>query len=202
MKSSIKILLVTLFVLARAGNSTAQYKADTSYFEVDTVKSCIEWFCDSHNGTVILKSGKIKTVGNQIVAGNFVINMDSLQDKDITYELMRKTLHNTLKSEFFFDVKNYPTSTFVLDNAIPYGKNNYKISGDLWIKGLVNCIGFNAVITIAGNELTAVSEKFYIDRTRWGITIYSKQEAKSDDSVIVSDEIYFKIKIFAKRSKN
>jgi hypothetical protein len=194
-----KVLIATAVILSGINSGFAQNNNDISVFAVDTVKSYIEWFCDSHNGIVPFKSGTITTVGNKITAGYFIINMDSLQDKDITYELMRQTLHNTLKSKFFFDVKNFPTSTFVLDYAVNLGKNRYKITGDLWIKGIVNCIDFKTKLTINGNTLTAESEKFFIDRTRWGITIYSKQEATSDDSVIVSDEIYFIIHIIAKK---
>ncbi len=194
-----KILLLFTILFTVKNSATAQQPGDTVTFSVDTAKSCLEWFCDSHNGTVPLKNGVIKTVNKNIAGGFFVINMDSLQDKDITYELMRQTLHNTLKSEFFFDVKNYPTATFIIDHAIRKKDNRFEITGDLWIKGMVNCITFNSKVAIAGNTLTAESEKFFIDRTRWGITIYSKQEAESDDSVIVSDEIYFIIRIFAEK---
>ncbi len=185
------------FTLACAGQNMSSAQ-DTVSYVMDT-SSYLAWSCDKHYGVVPLKSGVLKMVNGQPVEGNFVILMDSLKDKDIDYKLMRETLHNTLKSQFFFDVKNYPTVDFRLDYAEPAGKNTFNVSGDLKIKGVVNCIRFKSTIHADGKKLTAVSDKFFIDRTQYGITIYSESEAVDDNSVIVSDEIYFVVHLFGTR---
>ena len=200
MKYLTRILFLTLLMsfvshYAKAGNH------DTAVYIIDTVKSAVKWQCDKHYGFVPIKSGTIKTVDGTIVAGSFVMNMDSLKDEDIDYDLMRKTLHNTLRSEFFFDTKKYHTSEFHLDYAEPTGKNRHHVTGDLIVKGIDNCIEFDTRIVFRKHTFEAVSDTFYIDRLNWGITIYSREEAESDDSVIVSNEIYFTIQLFGAAKK-
>lgn len=185
---------VILFIVAIPVVASAQVKNasnDTAVYIIDTTNSYLSWSCDTHYGVVPLKSGYLKLINGIPVDGDFVILMDSLKDQDIDYKLMRETLHNTLKSKFFFDVSNYPTVDFQLDYAEQTGKDTYKISGNLKIKGVVNCIHFNSVIHVDGKKISISSDKFSIDRTQYGITIYSKKEADDDNSVIVSDEIYF-----------
>jgi len=108
-------------------------------------------------------------------------------------ELVKVQIKNTLQSDFFFDTENYPTTNFIIDHAIPADKNRWLVAGDLWIKGMVNCVQFKSKISYSDNQFIAVSDTFNIDRTKWGITIYSKEEATDDDSIIVSNEISFTI---------
>lgn len=192
MKRTANSILLFLLMYATAAIAQNDFVAsDTIYYEIDTVKSYLAWSCDSHNGIVPLKSGEVKVVDNMIVAGNFVVKMDSLKDLDIDYTLMRETLHNTLKSNFFFDVANYPTADFTLDYVEPLGKSRYAVSGDLKIKGIVNCIHFKSKITFDKKIFSATTDTFDVDRTQYGITIYSPGEAVDDNSVVVSDEIHF-----------
>ena len=184
------LLIVSCSLSASAQNNRV---TDTLTFIMDTVNSYVSWQCDKHNGTVPLKYGIIKIVNNEIVAGSFSMKMDSIKDEDIDYVLMRKTLENTLRSDFFFNTENYPTTNFIIDHTIPADKNRWIIAGDLWIKGMVSCVQFKSKISYSDNQFIAVSDTFNIDRTKWGITIYSQEEATDDESIIVSDEISFTI---------
>ena len=200
MRRRTKSILLFLLMYATVAIAQNYYVAgDTIYYEIDTVKSYLAWSCDSHNGMVPLKSGEVKVVENIIVAGNFVVKMDSLKDLDIDYTLMRETLHNTLKSSFFFDVANYPTADFTLDYVEPLGKNRYAVSGDLSIKDIVNCIHFKSKIRFDKKIFSAISDTFDVDRTQYGITLYSPGEAADDNSVVVSNEIHFVVHITGKR---
>ncbi len=188
MKTVTKYLLMALILLSI---KVSAQSADTIIFIMDTASSYIAWNCDSHHGTVPLQNGIVKIVDDEIVAGGFRFKMDSIKDLDIEYPLMRHTLENTLRSDFFFDVKNYPTTSFIIDYVIPKENKKFLIAGDLWIRGLVNCVTFNATIKYNKKTFEAVSDSFNINRIDWNITIYSKQEAESDESVIISDNIGF-----------
>jgi len=193
---------MTLFLLILSFLRVSAQSADTITFEIDTVNSYVAWNCDSHHGTVPLQSGIIKTVDNNIVSGGFQLKMDSIKDLDIDYPLMRHTLENTLRSEFFFDVKEFPTSTFNIDYVISNGSSKTIIAGDLWIRGLVNCVRFTASVNFDDKTFQAVSDSFNINRIDWNITIYSKQEAKSDESVIISDSIGFVVHLKGYRKED
>ena len=196
------ISFLPIFMLLLTFSSVAQKKindVDTITYDMDTVQSYLSWSCDKHYGIVPLKSGKIQVVRQAVVAGSFVVNMDSLKDLDIDYMLMRETLHNTLKSGFFFDVANFPTAEFVLDYAEPVENNYFQISGDLRVKDIVNCIHFKSKIMFDEKAFSAISDTFDVDRTQYGITIYSPEEAADDQSVVVSDEIHFVVHLSGKR---
>ena len=185
------IKYIAILLLGFPTHKVSAQVCDTLVYLMDATESYLAWNCDSHHGTVPIESGSIKTLNGDIVSGNFVMKMDSIKDLDIDYPLMRHTLENTLRSKFFFDVKNFPTTEFNIDYALPLENNRQHIAGDLWIKGLVNCIKFNSSISFNQKEFIAVSDSFQINRIDWNITIYSKQEAKSEESVIVSDSIGF-----------
>ena len=155
--------------------------------------SKIEWFCVIHKGYVLLKRGDLTVKNNKIISGSFEILMDSITDIDIDYYLMKATLENTLKSDMFFDVKKYPVSTFKITNVTNKGDNRYKINGDLKIMDIVKPITFISTITTKNNTLLAKSERFSLNRTAWGVTIYSKNYPQTDDSFLFTDYIDFVI---------
>jgi len=184
-------LLYLLFSLSLAGTLSANgpVSGDTIEYHIDTLQSRLFWSCNIHHGYIYLKQGCIKTVGDRVVAADMLFQMDSVFDQDITYDLMRKTLQNILRSGVFFNTKKYPYSRFVLDHARMIKPGVYEITGDLELLGVEGCITFQAEIRKTGNRLEAKSGKFYIDRLRWGITSYSQHVAKSDKNFIVSDSI-------------
>jgi len=162
-------------------------------YSIDIINSKIKWFCVIHKGYVLLKSGKITIEDNKITKGSFEILMDSIVDIDIDYYLMKATLENTLKSNMFFDVRKYPESVFKITGVTDKGDNRYLINGDLKIKDIVKPVSFISTITIKNDTLYAKSERFSINRTVWGITIYSKNYPQTDDSFLFTDYIDFVI---------
>ena len=186
-----KTLLYLFFSFSLSGSLFAlgPAKGDTAEYRIDTVQSRLYWSCNIHHGYMYLKQGCIKMVDDRVVAADMLFQMDSVFDQDITYGLMRKTLQNILRSGVFFNTKKYPYSRFVLDRARMVKPGVYEITGDLELLGVEGCITFRAVIKRSGAHLEAKSDKFYIDRLRWGITSYSQHVAKSDKNFIVSDSI-------------
>ncbi len=162
-------------------------------YSVDLNASKLDWYCVVHKGYVLLKNGNITINNGKITGGNFEILMDSIVDIDIDYYLMKATLENTLKSDMFFDVKKYPESVFKISSVTGKGDNRYRINGDLKIKDIVKPVSFISTITIKNDTLYAKSERFSINRTAWGITIYSKNYPQTDDSFLFTDYIDFVI---------
>jgi polyisoprenoid-binding protein YceI len=157
----------------------------------------VQWFCSKHKGYVKFKSGKIIVVKNKIVDGYFSVAMDSITNIDIDYDLMRGTLENVLKSIDFFNIKQFPTSTFEIIHINNVKDNEYCISGNLKILSISKFINFHSEIIIVGNTLIAKSKKFTINRTEWGVTNSSKNYVKGDEAFIIPDEISFVINLTA-----
>ena len=172
---------------------------EDGHYSVDINASKLEWFCVVHKGYVLLKNGNITIKNNKITEGSFKVLMDSIVDIDIDYYLMKATLENTLKSDMFFDVKKYPESTFKITGVVDKGDNRYQVSGDLKIKDIVKPVTFVSSITTKNDTLYAKSERFSINRTAWGITIYSKNYPQTDDSFLFTDYVDFIVTLVMKK---
>ncbi len=61
-----------------------------------------------------------------------------------------KDLDEHLKSPLFFDVKQYPTATFVSDKVVVTGKNTAQVHGTLTLHGVTKPITLNVTFNKAG----------------------------------------------------
>ncbi len=189
MIKKLTLYLSLSILLAGSLFASGPAKGDTVEYRIDTALSRLFWSCNIHHGYIYLKEGCVKMTDDKLVAADILFQMDSVFDQDITYDLMRETLQNILRSDVFFNTKKYPYSRFLLDNAKSLGNHVFQVTGDLELMGVAVCITFHAKIIRKGETLEIKSGKFYIDRLRWGVTSYSQHEAVSDKSFIVSDSI-------------
>lgn len=194
----IKRLILGLLTLL-ASIQFMQASTDTTTYQVDVNSSSLEWSLDVHHGTISLQTGTIKLDGNKLVAACITVKMDSVHDQDITYQLMRKTLQNILRSDVFFNTKKYPEAYFVLDQVKPLPDGGYLVQGDLTITSVSNCVQFIIHIHKQGNTLKVTSMPFRLDRLNWGITSYSQHVATSEKNFVVSDSISFNFTVVANR---
>ncbi len=172
---------------------------DTTIYIIDTDSSKVEWACDLHKGYVLFENGEVKISKGKIVGGTFNICMESIVDVDIDYELMRITLENTLKSIEFFYTEKYHYSNFTID-YIETVHGSSSIYGDLTLLGITKCINFQYDLILESDSLWAKTSEIVIDRTDWGSTSMSKDDAKSDKSFIVPNEIKIIVTLFAYRT--
>lgn len=173
----------------------------------DTASSIVEWIgtkpTGKHHGTLKLAGGAIYVKDSLITGGQFIINMNSLQDKDLLGDTaMQRKLETELKGEMFFDVKKYPAATFEITNVAPFQpavgdeltlKNaTHIIKGNLTLKSVTKNISFPASVTFSSNALSAVAN-FNIDRTQWGIS-YRADKSLQDKLINSQVNITFNIR--------
>ena len=166
--------------------------SDTTHYIIDTDSSKVEWACDLHNGYLLLESGELLIVDGEIIDGEFRICMESIVNLDIDYELMRITLENTLKSIEFFNTEKYHYSSFVIDDN-QNTNNESLIYGDLTFMGVTKCVNFHYDLRIKSDSLFVETEEFIIDRTDWNCNSMSINDAKSDKSFIVPNDVRIKV---------
>ena len=155
-----------------------------------------------HSGTLMVKSGTLSAEGNKIKSGDFIIDMVSIKNTDIPEPEKAGNLEGHLKNEDFFDVAKFPTAAFsitsVKDLDISKGDNNAEITGNLRLKGIEKSVTFPAtVMAKADGTLTAISDKFTIDRTEWDIKFSSGLAGAVGDKII-SNDISLQISLTAK----
>jgi len=142
----------------------------------------------SHEGVIGIKSGTLSFTDGELTGGEIFMDMTSISNTDMEGEYKTK-LEGHLKSDDFFGVQSHPTSKLVFQNIIATGKNSYKISGNLTIKGITKPITFD--MSIYGNKANA---SLKIDRTmydvRYGSTAFFdnlKDKAIYDEFDLVAD---------------
>ncbi|WP_312075683.1 YceI family protein [Chryseobacterium sp.] len=185
---------IFLFAVLASGLAFGQAKklvsSDVHWWGYKIVKSK----SSSHDGTVKVKSGDIVMKGNQVVGGNFVLDMTSINATDLSGEGQTK-LNGHLKNGDFFEVEKFPTASFKITSVRKNNDATYNslVGGNLTVKGKTNAISFPAKITNANGVVTIESNKFSFDRQKFDITYQSGMK----DSVI-NDEIDMTVKVSAK----
>ena len=162
---------------------------------LDTDSSKISWHCVIHTGYTKLKKGKVLIANGNIVGGDFEICMDSINDVDIDYQLMKDVLVNTLKSPDFFYIEKFPYAHFDLVRVKRISEDHYEVVGNLTIKEVTNQIRFKSNIQDQDSLIIVESERFSIDRTKWGITLYSRNFEQTDDRFLFTDFVEIQISL-------
>ena len=185
-------------------------------YTVNTNESKIEWIGTKvsgyHEGEIKLKDGQLMVSENNLVGGNFVIDMPTIAvtgPEDVDEESNQKLLGH-LKSADFFEVEKHPEATFEITSVTPFtgtvqdsadarqaSISEYKvtdpthtISGNLTIKGITKNVTFPAKVSVTDNSVDALA-KFNVDRTQWNV-VYP---GKTDD--LIRNDIHFGIKVKA-----
>lgn len=138
MKTIKNIILVILFI--SAGILNAQE------YTVDASKSKLMWkgkkISSEHYGNIELKSGTIKIIDDKIETGDFIIDMTSITNKDLTDAEYNKKLVGHLKSDDFFSVSKFPTASLKITESSTFTNDECVAEADLTIKGITNKVKF------------------------------------------------------------
>ncbi|KJJ38257.1 YceI family protein [Aequorivita vladivostokensis] len=173
-------------------------------YTVDTSASQIMWEgakpTGKHNGTIMLSSGTIHLNEGNVEAGEFVIDMNSINDEDLEGEdkaNLEAHLKGTVegKEGDFFNVKEYPTAKFEMT-----GYENNMVKGNLTIKDKTHAIEFPATVTMEGDKMMLKSETFEIDRTKWGVNYGSKSVFPNLGDKFINDTMKITVSLVANKA--
>ena len=166
MKQVKKTVLLSLSILSLL--SLQSFRLEKTNLNNQEVKqSNIEWkaykVTGSHKGNVSLKSGSLAFENEKLVGGSFIMDMTSITCTDLDGEYKNK-LEGHLKSDDFFGVSKYATSTLELVSVKSVGKNVYDVKGKLTIKQITKPISFK--VSVYGKKTNA---SIKVDRTDFDI---------------------------------
>ena len=161
-KSILSIALTLVFGFTTTANLTEDDRK-----EVNAEKSTVTWkaykVTGSHTGTVTLQSGALDFDGDKLTGGEFTVDMTSINTTDLEGDYKNK-LDGHLKSADFFGVDTHTTSTMKFTKVEASGKNSYKVTGDLTIKGITKPVTFD--VSIYGSKATATLK---VDRAAYDV---------------------------------
>lgn len=168
------------------------HTSEAQTYTVDTNQSRLEWkgrkVTGSHNGILMIKSGELVVTDGLLTGGNFEMDMTTIRVLDLSNRNMNEKLLNHLKSDDFFSIEEFPTSTFMITSATPGDSNTYSITGDLSIKGTTAPVTFDATVDIDDGTATATATIKY-DRTVYDIQYGSGSFFSNLGDNMINDEI-------------
>ncbi len=166
----------------------------------DPAQSKIQWegrkLAGSHQGTLQLKSGDVKLDNGKLVGGEFLIDMTTLQDNDLTDKEYNDKLINHLKSDDFFSVDKNPNASFKITKVEALDNGSFTLTGDLTIKKITHSISFPVQTSNVAGKFEAKG-KVEVDRTKWDIKFRSNKFFADVGDKVISDMFGIEMDIVA-----
>ena len=167
---------------------------------VNKTESQVRWEASkvtgTHWGYVPLKNATLDYSGGKIKGGSFDMDMVNLTVEDLTDAKSKGNLTGHLKSDDFFSVEKFNTSSFKITEAKSSNGTDYTINGNLTIKGITQKVSFPAKVAVVGKKVTATGQiKF--DRTKFEIKYRSGSYFEDLADKMIYDEVKLDVKLVA-----
>lgn len=188
-KNLFVVASLALFVLTSCASQTDRQVVETTDSEVvteentnatsvslNTEESTLTWngykaLVDSaHEGTLDVSEGEFLVEEDQLVGGNFTLDMTTINVTDLEGGL-KSGLEDHLNSPEFFNSAEFQEGSFEITNVTPIQENGatHQISGNLTLKEITKNITFKANVEGLDTEEITATADFNIDRQEWEI---------------------------------
>ncbi len=185
-----------------------QIPEEVDIFIVNTSQSKVAWegkkiTGSGHDGVIALKSGELYSYDGTLIGGKIVIDMTRITVLDIEDPGSNARLKGHLESDDFFSVATYPESQLDIvefkpvDGAVA-GAPNYRVSGNLTIKGITHGITFDAIINQTENRIHSVAD-FEFDRSKYDVRFGSGRFFENLGDNLILDAIELDIELVASK---
>lgn len=179
---------------------------EVDIFKFQPTQSEVAWkgqniLGDSHNGTISVKKGEFYVYNGQLLGGHVDIDMTSIVVLDIEDPGMNGRLKGHLESDDFFSVATHPIAIiefaeFQKIEGAASGEPNYRVLGNLTIKGITHGIAFDAVIDMAENKISAKSDLVF-DRSKYEVRFGSGKFFDNLGDNLILDDINLNVEVVA-----
>ena len=168
----------------------------TQKFQIESSQSNINWVgkkvTGAHNGTISIKAGTLTLTDGKLTGGEFSIDTTSIKILDVTDPAANAQFAGHLASDDFFSIEKHPEATLAITSV-----SDNQVNGDLTIKGITHPIGFDVVVNVDGDTLTA-SAKLVIDRTKYEMRFRSGNFFKDLGDTLIYNDFDLNVNITAK----
>ncbi len=181
--------------------------AGAQTFAIDPAGSTLQWkgskvVGDTHTGTLGIKSGEIVYAKEGPTSAVIVIDMKSITNTDLKDAEDNKKLVKHLKSNDFFSVEKHPEAKLTIKKFTKTGKEDFKLDGDLSIKGIVKAVSLNAKIQQEKQGITKIIADLEFDRTEFDVRYGSGKFFQGLGDKMISDKIQIKVELKGKPTSN
>tara|TARA_B100001250_G_scaffold310861_1_gene272795 strand:+ start:1577 stop:2155 length:579 start_codon:yes stop_codon:yes gene_type:complete len=162
---------------------------------LNTAESNIRWYGEeltgkTHFGNLSFKEAQIVVQENNIISGNFVVNMSSLTVEDISGRGKEK-LEGHLKSDNFFSVEKHREATLKISKNEKVDGEVQTLLGELTIKGIKDSVNFT--MTLVDNK-TAVAQLTF-DRSKYNVRFRSGSFFDDLGDKLILDDIRMEVSL-------
>lgn len=171
----------------------------TEHFTIDGSASAMEWKGylkdgSGNNGTIKVTGKLFAAEPGKVTGGQISLPLSSLVNINLRTDELKHQLIHHLQSKDFFDMAAHPEIGFSITSLIPDKDSpyTYHAAGDLKIVGKTNPVSFPVKIKLQGNQLEVIGETS-IDRTLWGMSYASDENAVDSMYVRPGIDIQFKL---------
>ena len=137
-------------------------------FEANTEKSTIKWtgkkIGSEHQGELDLSNGFLEIRDDRVTAGMFEVDMGSIRNTDLDSEDRKQRLVGHLKSDDFFSVDQYPSSTLEITGGSRFINDKATLTGQITIKGKTEPVTFETV-----RKNNTYNANLSIDRSKFDV---------------------------------
>jgi polyisoprenoid-binding protein YceI len=156
-----------------------------------------------HSGNIDLQNGQLLVANEQVVGGEFTIDMTTITNTDLTDAKYNSDLVGHLKSDDFFGVEQHPTANFKINRVSPIanataGQPNYNVEGDLTVKGKTNPVSFPATVTVENGTASAKADVI-IDRSKYDVRYGSNSFFDNLGDKAIEDNFTVSLDLTAKK---
>ena len=151
MKKLYSLLLFAVLLSCNNQNQQNSEQASTinaedGQYNIETSQSLIKWTgrelsTSSHYGTINLLSGQFEVSNGQILNGEFIVDMTSINNQDMEGDSKSK-LEGHLKSDDFFSVDSHPTALLSIQGSELVSEGKWNVTANLTIKGITHSVDF------------------------------------------------------------
>jgi len=141
----------------------------------------------THFGSLKFEKGNILINNGFITAGEFIVDMQTLENHDLSGG-SKSYLEKHLRSDDFFSVEKYPTASLKVISSEKVTPEKLSVLGELTIKGITNNINFDLLFKEEG----AIAELIF-DRSKYNIKFRSSTFFDELGDKLIYDDIELKV---------
>lgn len=175
-------------------DGTYSFSMNESQIQWEGKKTLVKDWVDI--GFVSLVSGDISIVDKTPSSGKITIDMNSISATKTGANSGEDKLSMHLKSADFFDTTVYPTGEFKVSSISLIENNNYKVTGDIKIKGITKIIEFPASIYMKDNKIL-VDGEITLNRADFNVRYGSKSFFNDLGDKVIDDNFILRLKLVA-----
>jgi len=166
--------------------------AQAQKIEIRTAESSVNWtgkkLTGEHTGTLSFVKGEMVLSKKKLTGGFFEMDMNSIICTDIQDKKSNVWLIDHLKSDDFFSVRSNPVSRLQITKVQQLQGDEYRITGNLTIKGITQAITFPATVIVTGGIVTAKAQLTF-DRSKYNIKFGSNSFFENLGDEMIYDNI-------------